>query len=520
MKKMMSRENKSTGTRIIPIISQSCDLKIEANSEISKRRAAAYARVSTERDEQVLSYESQIDYYTKLISHNPDLELVKVYTDEGISGTDTKRRKGFNSMIDDALNGMIDIIYTKSISRFARNTVDSLVAIRKLKEVGCEVYFEKENIYTFDGKGELLITIMSSLAQEESRSLSENVTWGIRKRFADGKYYMHYKEFLGYERGEDGKPKINDYQAAIVRRIYFMALQGLSLYKIAKTLTNEGIKTPMGKDVWYYSVIESILQNEKYKGDALLQKTYSTSYLTKKRKKNNGEITQYYIENGHPAIVEKKVFETVQKVLPNIKKTRHYERSDKLSKKVKCGFCGNWYCKTVWKQRDGSYKTIWRCNSKFVKGNCPSPYLTSGEIENYLDLAKETILSDKDNLKKAARRLKTSNMVINAQMSELKEIDKLLTLIDKRENEQDHLSQFTIIKLKQRMEFFNKNIKRETETNSTLKSITSSIDHLDANDAYAELCQFDQLVDYLTVSSKKMITATYISGKTTPLPIK
>ena len=170
-----------------------------------KRRVAGYARASTDSNEQFTSYEAQVDYYTKFIQSKPEWEFVKVYTDEGVSGTNTKRREGFKEMITDALDGKIDLIVTKSVSRFARNTVDSLVTIRKLKENGVECYFEKENIWTFDSKGELLLTIMSSLAQEESRSISENVTWGHRKRFADGKVSFAYSRFLGYDKAPDGR---------------------------------------------------------------------------------------------------------------------------------------------------------------------------------------------------------------------------------------------------------------------------------------------------------------------------
>lgn len=193
---------------------------------IQKRRVAAYARVSTDSEEQLTSYEAQVDYYTKYIRSKPEWEFVKVYTDEGITAVNTKKRDGFNAMVADALAGKIDLIVTKSISRFARNTVDSLVTVRKLKEHGTEVYFEKENIFTFDSKGELLITIMSSLAQEESRSISENVTWGQRKRFADGKVSLPYKQFLGYRRGEDDLPEIVPEEAEIVRKIYSLFIQG------------------------------------------------------------------------------------------------------------------------------------------------------------------------------------------------------------------------------------------------------------------------------------------------------
>lgn len=195
-----------------------------------------------------------------------------MFTDEGISGLGTRKRDGFNEMIGDAMAGSIDLIITKSVSRFARNTVDSLVTIRKLKEKGVEVYFEKENIYSLDGKGELLLTIMSSLAQEESRSISENVTWGQRKRFSDGKVSLPYKQFLGYERGQkkDDPPVVNPDKAVIVRRIYRTFMQGKTACTIAKELTADGIPTPAGKKEWRASTVKSILQNEKYRGSALL----------------------------------------------------------------------------------------------------------------------------------------------------------------------------------------------------------------------------------------------------------
>ena len=201
-----------------------------------KRRVAGYARVSTDSEEQSTSYEAQVDYYTNYIKSNPGWAFVDVYTDEGISGVMTKNRDGFNRMVADALSGKIDLIVTKSVSRFARNTVDSLTTVRKLKERGVEVYFQKENIYTLDSKGELLITIMSSLAQEESRSISENVTWGQRKRFADGKVSMPYKQFLGYRKGADGLPEIVAEEAEIVRSIYRLFMAGKNPTAIARCL--------------------------------------------------------------------------------------------------------------------------------------------------------------------------------------------------------------------------------------------------------------------------------------------
>ena len=260
-----------------------------------RKRVAAYARVSTDSEEQLSSYEAQVDHYTRFIKDHAEWEFVEVYSDEGISATSTKRREGFNRMIADALDGKIDLILTKSVSRFARNTVDTLTNVRKLKEKDVEVYFEKENIYTLDSKGELLITIMSSLAQEESRSLSANVTWGKRKKFADGEFSLPYKNFLGYEKGEDKLPKIVEDQAKIVRLIYKMFLEGYTPNGIARYLTNDRVPTPSGKTDWEASTVRNILKNEKYCGSATLQKTYCSDFLSKKIKVNNVEITSNYI---------------------------------------------------------------------------------------------------------------------------------------------------------------------------------------------------------------------------------
>lgn len=320
---------------------------------ISKRRVAAYARVSTDSDEQFTSYEAQIDYYTRYITKRDDWEFVKVYTDEGITGTSTKHRDGFNLMVKDALDGKIDLIITKSVSRFARNTVDSLTAVRKLKDAGVEVYFEKENIYTFDSKGELLITIMSSLAQEESRSISENVTWGQRKRFADGKVTMPYKNFLGYDKGKDGKPVINEKEAEIVRLIYRLFLQGKTASGICKHLDGLGTPTPTGRKAWNQTTINSILRNEKYKGDALLQKKFTVDFLTKKQKVNEGEIPQYYVEDNHPAIIDPLEFDMVQAEIARRQKLgRSYSGASIFSSKVICGECGSFYGQKIWHSND------------------------------------------------------------------------------------------------------------------------------------------------------------------------
>lgn len=272
-------------------------------------------------------------------------------------------------MVADALAGKIDLIVTKSVSRFARNTVDSLTTIRQLKENGIECYFEKENIWTFDGKGELLLTIMSSLAQEESRSISENCTWGQRKRFADGKVTVPFNRFLGYDRGPDGNLVVNREQAAIVQRIYAMFLQGMTYNGIAQQLTDDGILSPGGKPKWNTSAVKSILSNEKYKGCALLQKTYTVDYLTKKKKVNEGEIPQYYVEDNHEAIIDPDTFEMVQREMEKRGKGRKYHSGvHTFSSKIRCGECGSWYGSKVWHSNSKYRKVIGYGNVNLMGG--------------------------------------------------------------------------------------------------------------------------------------------------------
>ncbi len=363
----------SNGTRVrmIPATMQ----RFAAHRSLAATlRVAAYARVSTDEEEQQTSYEAQVDYYTKKIRENPEWIFVEVYADEGITGTSTKRRKNFNRMIEDAMAGKIDRIITKSVSRFARNTVDTLTTIRMLKEKGVGVTFEKEAIDTLDSKGELLITIMSSLAQEESRSISENVTWGWRKRISDGKVAVAYSQFLGYEKGpktEDGKEgrmQIVEEEAKIVREIYALFLDGQTPSGIAAILTKRGIPTPAGKVKWTNSTVKSILTNEKYKGHALLQKTFTPDFLTKKAQVNRGEVPQFYVENSHPAIITPEVFDLVQfEMVRRSKRGRHTSAASVFSGKIVCGECGAYYGSKVWHSNDPYRCVIWRCNRKYDK---------------------------------------------------------------------------------------------------------------------------------------------------------
>ena len=333
-------------------------------------RVAAYARVSTDSEEQETSLIAQEDYYRKKILEHPGWLFVKIYIDHGISGLSINRRAQFNRMIEDCLAGQIDLILTKSISRFARNTVDTITIVRKLKEKGIGVYFEKENIYTLDSKGEFILTLMSSLAQEESRSMSENIAWGIRKSFSDGKVKVPYKRFLGYDRGDTkGTMVVNCEQAVIVRRIFRMYMQGYTARKIAKTLASEGVVSPGGLEHWRGGTVLSILSNEKYKGDALLQKVFTVDYLQKKLKKNEGELPQYYVEGNHEAIISPWLFDYIQEIKRYRDETygNSYLGKELLQTKLVCGECGSLLCRRDRYYPNGIQRVWWQCKTQTQK---------------------------------------------------------------------------------------------------------------------------------------------------------
>jgi len=324
-----------------------------------------------------------------------------MHTDEGISALNTKKRDGFKTMIADALAGKIDLIITKSVSRFARNTVDSLSTIRKLKEKGVEVYFEKEGIWTFDGKGELLITIMSSLAQEESRSISENVTWGKRKGMADGVISLPWSSFLGYTKGENGVPVIVPKEAELVQAIYRRYMEGKSYTQIAKWLTAQGIPTPMGKKEWSVGTVSSILSNEMYKGSKLLQKSFVVNYLTKKKKPNEGELPNYYIEDSHEPTIQPDEWEAVQAEIARRKALgRPISCQSPFSTKIKCGCCGAWFGSKVWQSNTKYRAIIWRCNDRYKKGaqKCGTPHIKDEDIKAAFPLAFNRFMGNRDNL--------------------------------------------------------------------------------------------------------------------------
>ena len=349
------------------------------SSHHGKQRVAAYCRVSTNNKEQINSYEAQKVYYTQKIEENPDWELAGIFADRGLSGTSLKKRDNFNKMIAACKRGRIDTILTKSLSRFARNTVDCLETVRMLRARGIGVIFEKENINTLTESNEFLITLFSGFAQAESESLSGNIARGKMMSMQAGNVPFQYKKLLGYREGEDGKPEIDPEEAKTVRRIYRRYLEGCSLSQIQRELEADHVPTAQGIQRWSYQVIHNILTNERYIGDALLGKTYVLDCISKEVRKNNGERPQYYVENNHPAIIPREWFQRVKeemtrraskrKVMQRHGKTElgKYSAKYALSELLVCGECGTPYKRCTW-ARNGKKRIVWRCVSRLEFG--------------------------------------------------------------------------------------------------------------------------------------------------------
>ena len=366
------------------------------STEYLLKRVAAYCRVSTKQEEQLNSYETQVRYYTDRINREPGWKLAGIYADKGITGTSMKKRDEFNKLIRQCKRGKVDMIIVKSISRFARNTLDCLKITRMLRELKVDVYFEEQNLHSIDPSSEFYITIYGSVAQSESENISHNVAWGKARSAKNGNVFFAYKSFLGYRRGADGKPEIDPEQADTVRRIYDRFLAGNSLQQIANGLTADGIPTPMGRTVWQASVVQSILSNEKYKGDALLGKTYVEDCISKKVRVNAGERPQYYVENNHPAIIDAATFARVQEELARRASKRKVKQTGTTTEQGKycgkyaltelliCGECGTPYRRCTWTV-GGKKRIVWRCINRLDYGKkyCHhSPTMEEAPLQN------------------------------------------------------------------------------------------------------------------------------------------
>lgn len=411
-----------------------------AKEKVKKLRVAAYCRVSTETEEQNSSYEVQVAHYTEFIKKNAEWEFAGIFADDGISGTNTKKREEFNRMIDECMEGNIDLVITKSISRFARNTLDCLKYIRQLKDKNISVFFEKENINTMDAKGEVLLTIMASLAQQESQSLSQNVKLGLQYRYQQGKVQVNHNRFMGYTKDEDGNLIIVPEEAEIIKRIYREYLEGQSLVGIGRGLEKDGIFTAAGKPRWRPESVKKILQNEKYIGDALLQKTVTVDFLTKKRVKNEGHVPQYYVENSHEAIIPKELFLQAQEELhrrSNIytgadKNKRIYSSKYALSTITFCGDCGDIYRRVYWNIH-GRKEFVWRCVTRIEQGPevCKNRTVKEAELYDAVMTAINRLLAGGDNM---IRILEENIHAIIGDTTEYK-ISEINTLLEEKQKE-------------------------------------------------------------------------------------
>ena len=381
----------------------------------SKRqlRVAAYCRVSTDDEEQLTSYEAQKNYYTDKIMTNKEWTMAGIFADEGITGTSARKRPEFLRMIRQCKQGKIDIVLTKSISRFARNTVDCLNYVRALKELGIAVIFEKENMNTLEIDSEILITMLGAFAQSESESISANVRWGIRQAMKEGKATIQYKYLYGYRKGDDGKPEIIPDQAEVVRKIYDLFLSGTPVRGIQEYLNENAVPNINDEPKWARSAIDSILTNEKYCGDVLLQKTYIDDCINKKVKKNTGQLPMYLVQNHHEGIISRETFDAAQAELSRRNAGRspskknaptgrsRYSSKYALSDRLYCGECGTRYQRCTWRNRDGSKRIVWRCVSRVDYGSkyChDSPTLDEEPLHRAVLAAINSTVKDKNNI--------------------------------------------------------------------------------------------------------------------------
>ena len=461
------------------------------NDENQKLRVAGYCRVSTEDESQATSFDAQVEHYTDYITNHPGWVLAVIYADDGISGTNIKEREAFNRMIADCMANKIDMIVTKSISRFARNTLQCLHYIRQLKDQNIGVFFQKENIQTLDAKGEILLTIMASLAQQESQSLSENVKLGLQYRYQQGKVQVCTNRFLGYDKDEDGKLIINPAEAEVVKRIYREYLEGKSYKQIGNSLTADGIKTAAGNEYWLPSTLKKILSNEKYIGDALLQKTVTTDFLTKKRVVNKGIVPQYYVEGSHEPIIPKELYNMVQEEMArraNLRgadgKRRVYSGKYALSNTVYCAHCGDIYQRTHWNNR-GKKKIVWRCVSRLqgkkTEVECTARTVEEDELHRVVVAAINEVFEQKDGyisyLKKNISRVLCEDR--NMEHTEAVDDDSQYVLEEDRLVDQELTGAYTTLpELEAKLTELRKEVLQKTKGGENADDLKQKIDRL------------------------------------------
>ena len=504
-------------------------------------KVAAYCRVSTDEEEQKNSYQAQIEYYTDKINKNPEWQMAGIFADEGITGTQAKKRPEFLKMIRLCRQGKIDMILTKSFSRFARNTVDSLDYIRELRTLRIAVISEKENINTLTAESEMLITIMSCFAQAESESISKNVSWGVRQSFKNGNVPIQYAKLLGYKKGENGLPEIIPDEAEIVKEIFHSYLDGMSLRQIADSLNDRAVKTKHKQTTWQPEIVKSILVNEKYTGDALLQKTYITDCITKKTRKNNGELPMYLVKNHHEPIVSRADFNRVQEEMARRSAKRviadkltkgkqgRYSAKYALSELLICGECGTHYRRVTWTAK-GFKEIKWRCISRIQYGkkkcHC-SPTVDEQALHKAIVSAINEFCEVKDDVAKVLREsitevldpnLNGSVQAAQQRIDELaRNIDELIKLATIPETAITAMAD--IEKFSEEMKTLREFIETEKSKQMTAQrgssELDSALERLENEDF--TMTEYDdvavrQLIEKVTVESKNIIAVTFKGG--------
>ena len=505
-----------------------------------KLRVAAYCRVSTEEEEQQNSFEVQVSYYTDKITRHAGWQLAGIFADEGISGVRTNKREQFMEMIELCRKKKIDLILTKSVSRFARNTLDCIRHVRMLKSWGIPVIFEKEGIDTSDMNSEMILTCLSAFAQAESESISGNVSKGIRMGYRQGRFAFRYANCLGYRKGPDGNPEIEPEEAKTIRMIFQSYLDGDSVEDIKTCLEEKGILTPTGKQEWNKQTIVRILKNEKYMGDVLLQKTYTTNLFEGKHRKNNGELPQYYVKNNHPAIIPREMFHQVQEEIArrNSKKpaTQKKAKTNRgrftskypLSERLVCGKCGCYYRRVTW-DIHGRKQVVWRCINRveFGKKYCKdSPSIPEESLHQaILEAARSLVRGHQDEMADKLRNTlanchekadQADPAVIKNRLEDLeREFDRLLLMagteneiIDRRleriSNEMMKLKQAT----KQVDQAATRNRGRESKYRKAMELI--STEDLELTE-YSDTLVY-RVIERVTVLSKERICIRFLGG--------
>lgn len=516
----------------------------QENTFLSYRRirVAAYCRVSTKQEEQINSYEVQKKHYTEKINANPEWQMVGIFADRGITGTSVLKRDEFNKMIKLCKNKKIDMILVKSISRFARNTVDCLHYTRMLKTLGIDVYFEEQGIHSIKSDAEFYISIYGTIAQSESENISANVKWGKLQSAKEGKVAFMYKNFLGYRKGTDGNPEIDEEQAETVKRIYDRFLAGDSLKQIAVKLQNEKRLSPSGRNEWSTATIRSILSNEKYKGDAIINKTFTVDCLTKEIRKNNGERPKYYVENNHPAIIDAETFGRVQEELARrvgkkkVKeigtKTEQGKYSSKyaLTELLICGECHTPYRRCTWTAH-GEKRIVWRCVKRLDYGKkyCHnSPTLDETRIQAAIVNAIQKFAQQDPQLLKTLNSYIEKGINDAVRENESFDIQLRLAAVEKEINELfntisvDTIESFDEKKAEELLSEKNKlqaELDRIAELNrkdknkqSRISEIMDLIDGLKNRTLVYDDSLIRQIIEAIIVESKEKIKVIFIGG--------